>query len=225
MVTAKHEADGNSPDRLIVTASAKSCLTRQGHLQAVGVLPADIWTDDFPDQLANLGYAHINETNKVRESVSIKNDLADEELAQLKIDLISNVETKLRSGSPMTSTTAASLIDDYLKTWGPTYEYIAVDAHKTNIISPSYIAALILFAAEGDELKAPAKNDWRTQYPEKMAPDKMKMKKLLIQHGIDPDGKWTKRERGAFYALVAAEHMLIGTTPPNVARIVNVKKS
>lgn len=225
MVTVRHEPDEKNSDRLIVSASAKSRLTEQGHLQPVGTLPTAVWTDDHPHQLANLGYAHVYETNKVKESISVKNGVTNEEIAQLKNELVNKIEARLSSGSPITSTTVHSLIDDYLKTWGPADQYIEIDAHKTNIISPSYLAALILFAASNDKIDAPGKNDWRTQYPEKMAPDTKKMEKLLIQHGIDPDGQWTKRERCAYFALVAAEHMLIGATPADAARIINLKKN
>lgn len=224
MVTTRHGPDEKDSDRIIVSASAKSYLTEQGHLQAVGALPTAVWMDDHPHQLANLAYAHVYETNKVKESMSVNNGVTHEEIVQLKLDLISQLEARLHTGSPMTSTTAFSLIDDYLKTWGPADQYIEIDVHKTNIISPSYLAALILFAAHHDKIDVQAKNDWRTQYPKEVAPDSKKMEKLLIQHGIDPDGPWTKRDRCAYFALVAAEHMLVGATPANAARIVNLQK-
>lgn len=225
MLTVKQQTDEKCPDHIIMSASAKSHLTEQGQLQAVGALPSAVWTEDYPHQLANLGYAHVYETNKVKESVVVKNGLTEEEIGQLKTELISKTAARLQSGSPMTSTTVNSLIDDYLKTWGLADQYIEIDAHKTNIISPSYVAALILFAAHNDKIDAPAKNDWRTHYPEKLAPDTRQMEKLLIQHGIDPNGKWTKRERCAYFALVAAEHMLVGATAADTARIINLKKN
>ena len=225
MLTINEKVDEKNTDITIISASAKSQLTEQGQLKAVGALPSEVWTDTMPHCLANLGYAHVNETNKIKESASAQKGITDEKLDRLKMDLISKVEEKLYSGSPLTSTTVNSLIDDYLKTWGPNDEYIEIDAHKTNIVSPSYMAALILFAAHNDKIDAPAKNDWRTAYPENMAPDAAKMEKLLIQHGIDPNGEWTKRDRCAYFVLAAAEYMLIGATKTDVARIVNLKKN
>ena len=214
MITTREQSDS------LLSASAKSRLTEQGHLHPVGKLPDTIWTEDHPSSLANLGYVHVYELNKVKDSVPIPEGSSPENKAQLKLDLISKVEEKLHTGSPITSTTTNSLIDDYLKTWGDKDEHIKIDAHKTNIVSPSYVAAMILFAADHEKINAPTRNNWRKEYPESFGPDTEKMEKLLIQHGIDPNGKWTNRERCAYYALVAAEHMLIGTTPANTARIV-----
>jgi len=214
MISTREQSDS------VLSAAAKSRLTEQGQLHPVGKLPHDVWTEDYPHSLANLGYAHVYELNKVKDSVAIPAGSTAEDKEQLRLDLISKVEQKLHTGSPITSTTINSLIDDYLKTWGVKGECIEIDAHQTNIVSPSYVASLIMYAASNEKIDAPTKNNWRKEYPESLGPDMKKMEKLLIQHGIDPDGKWTNRERCAYYALVAGEHMLIGTTPVNTARLV-----
>lgn len=208
------------PDSVLV-ASAKSYLTENGQLVPVGNLSLSVWTDDFPHCLANLSHAHINERNKIRGSVQLPDGATDAEKKRLRLDLLSKLEGKLPNGSPITSTTAGnSLIDKYLKTWGDKDEYIEIDVAKTNSFSSSYVAAMILFAAKNDDINVPKKNNWRKEYRESNGDDMQKMAKLLIKHGIDPDGKWTDRERSVYYALVANEHMLIGTTPACTARIV-----
>lgn len=206
----------------LLCASAKSRLTEQGQLQPVGKLPDEVWTEDYPHCIANLGYAHVYEQNKIKESVQIPEGSTAEEKEQLKLNLIRKIEERLHTGSPITSTTTISLIDDYLKTWGAKDECIQIDAHKTNIVAPSYVAAMILFAASNKNIDEPKEYNWRKEYRESNGSDMSKMRKLLIQHGIEPEGKWTNRDRCAYYALVAAEHMLIGTTPVDTARIVKI---
>lgn len=211
----------------VLAASAKSCLTEKGQLLPVGYLPESVWTDDYPHSLAYLSYEHLNEKNKIKASVQLPEGATDEEKASSKLDLISEMKGKLCNGSPITSTTTGnSLIENNLNTWGENNEYIEIDAHKANSVSSSYIAALILFAAKSDDAKKNndinkrKENNWRNHYLESNGTDMPKMATLLRQHGVDPDGKWTKRESSVYYALVADEHMLIGATPVGSARIV-----
>ncbi len=212
----------------VLAASAKSCLTQKGHLLPVGNLPESVWTEDYPRSLAYLSYEHLNEKNKVKATGKLPESATDEEKARSKLDLMSKLEEELCSGSPITSTTTGnSLIEDNLKTWGENDEYIEVDAHSTNSVSSSYIAAMVLFAATSDDtqknndINKPKENKWRKHFQESNGTDMPKMANLLLQHGVDPNGKWTDRERSVYYALVADEHMLIGTTPAGTARIVN----
>lgn len=212
----------------VLAASAKSCLTEKGQLLPVGNLPESVWTDDYPNSLAYLSYEHLNEKNKVKASVQLAEGATDEEKAASRLDLISKLEGELCNGSPITSTTTGnSLIENNLKTWGENDEYIEIDAHETNVISSKYIAALVLFAAKHDDAKKNndinkrKENNWRKHYLESNGTDMPTMANLLRQHGVDPDGKWTKRESSVYYALVADEHMLIGATPAGTARIVN----
>lgn len=211
----------------VIAATAKSCLTEKGQLLSVGNLPESVWTDDFPQSLAYLAYEHLNEMNKVKANAQLPEGATDEEKVGSKLDLIRKIEGELCNGSPITSTTTGnSLIENNLKTWGENNEYIEIDAHKTNVVSSQYIAAIVLFAAKNDDTKKNndinkhKENNWRKRYLESNGTDMPKMANLLRQHGVDPDGKWTKRESSVYYALVADEHMLIGATPAGTARIV-----
>lgn len=218
-IVSRIESRSTSEERSIVSM-AKSRLSEDGKLVPVGTLPAEIWNEDIPFQLANLIYAHVYSTNKLRAIAQVPVDAGDDQIEQLILNLEAEISEKLSSGSPCTSTTSNPVMSAELESWGEPGKYIEVDANNVNILSPSYLTALILFAAFDIKINEPAINKWRIKYESNPA-EVLRMESLLIQHGIEPDGQWTNRDRCAYLALLADEYTLIGTTPLNTAK--NVK--
>lgn len=202
----------------VLSVYAKSRVTAQGHLEPVAALSSDIWEESAPLRLADLVYAHVYGTNKPKATAKLATDMTPEQRAALESELREAVNAKLNAGSPLTSTTRHSLIDDFLQSWGAPGKHVSIDADRVNIVSPSYLAALILFVASDKKADAKVDFDWRTKFAEMNGQDEQKMAGILEAHGIDPDGPWTRREHCAFYALVAAEYMVIGVTPEGSAR-------
>lgn len=224
MITAQTRPHPTDPDCYSLSVCAKSRLAEYGQLEPVAPISSDIWEEDSPIKLAALVYAHVYSTNKPKASASLSTTTTSEERERMESVLRETVQRKCAAGSPLTSTTLNSYIDDFLRAWGKPDTYISVEADRVHMVSPTYLAALILFVASDENADTLIKFDWRKDFAKANGKDEYKMAALLEAHGVNPNGQWTNRDRCAYFALVAAEHMVIGVTPEGTACELETRK-
>ncbi len=211
----------------ILTCFSKSFLDTQGKIIPVNNLSLDIFTEFFPNELANFVYKHVADTNKavVQRGYEIDSDL--EHVSLNRSNMLSELERMEKRASPLTSASHNATRPELFMAWGKPGEHKEIDTAKVRILSPSQIVNLILFAANDEHAYKEAKFgngskfNWREHdkhlWNEKSLKD---TEKALIEHGIDPNGDWTEREKTAYYTLIAGEWLVLGATQKDVARII-----
>lgn len=179
-----------------------------------------------PDVMANLIFWHVFGKNKLWESLTLAAPLSEEEAASYTQDLRQRIVDNFKReglGSPFISATVNPPMGNKLQEWGVAGEYIEIDADAVNVITPTQAVGLVLYRANDAALSEPAKCNWRQMdryFEEPYGEAANQFAAVLTQHGINPEGPWTVRERAAFFILVTDEHFIIGETPEGAARIV-----
>lgn len=219
--------EGKKIYKNIVTNFSKSVLDSQGRIIPINKLSMDIFTEYFPTTLSNFVYKHVADTNKASIQRGYDFNLDEECTAQDRSNMLSELEQLEKTASSLTSASRNATRPELFMAWGKPGEYIEIDTAKVRILSPSQIVNLILYAANDEHASKPAQNTdgskfkWvehkKNLWNEKSLKD---TEKALIDHGIDPNGDWTEREKTAYYTLIAGEWLVIGATPENVARII-----
>ena len=205
----------------IITYFSKSVLDSQGKIIPVSAFNPDIFSEPFPKELANIVYKHVADTNKavVQRGYEFDSDLKHTSLNQS--NMLIELEQKQEKASPLTSGSHNPTRPELFMAWGKPGEHIEIDTAKVRILSSSQIVNLILFAADDEHANQKTSFKWREHkkefWNEKSLPA---TEKALIEHGIDPNGDWTEREKTAYYTLIAGEWLVIGATPEDVARII-----
>ena len=211
----------------VLTFFSKSALDTHGKIIPVNNLSLDIFTEFFPNELANFVYKHVADTNKAVVQRGYEFDSDKECTAQDRSNMLSELEQMEKTASSLTSASRNATRPELFMAWGRPGEYIEIDTAKVRILSPSQIVNLILYAANDEHASKPAQNadgskfKWvehkKNLWNEKSLKD---TEKALIDHGIDPNGDWTEREKTAYYTLIAGEWLVVGATPEHVARII-----
>ena len=219
--------EGKKIYKNIVTNFSKSVLDAQGRIIPINKLSMDIFTEHFPIMLANFVYKHVADTNKASIQRGYDFNLDKECTAQDRSNMLSELEQMEKTASSLTSASRNATRPELFMAWGRPGEYIEIDTAKVRILSPSQIVNLILYAANDEHASKPAQNGdgskfkWvehkKNLWNEKSLKD---TEKSLIDHGIDPNGDWTEREKTAYYTLIAGEWLVVGATPEHVARII-----
>ena len=211
----------------VLTFFSKSALDTRGKIIPVNNLSLDIFTEFFPNELANFVYKHVADTNKAVIQRGYEFDSDKECTAQDRSNMLSELEQMEKTASSLTSASRNATRPELFMAWGRPGEYIEIDTAKVRILSPSQIVNLILYAANDEHASKPAQNadgskfKWvehkKNLWNEKSLKD---TEKALIDHGIDPNGDWTEREKTAYYTLIAGEWLVVGATSEHVARII-----
>jgi hypothetical protein len=223
----KNPYDKNQ-DLIWIEGILKSHLNEKGQLVPVSQLPMDVFFESHPKTLANLAYQHVMSTNKNRFSINVEKKLSKEKIEEILLPEVEKLHKKSKPGSPMTSTTKNPPMHEKLAEWGAAGERIEISTDQLKVLPSSRLVYLIMHHANFDGIDEPSKKKWREDKGCFASTDCEAVKIMeakLKEVGVDPDGPWTKREVAVFYALVADEHMLIGTTPEGSAKIVEHKKS
>lgn len=209
------------------TYFSKSLLDEKGRIIPVNNLNIDIFTEHFPITLANLVYKHVADTNKAVVQRGYELD-SDQEISSLdRSKMLSDLDGLEKKASPLTSASLNATRPALFMAWGKPDQYIEIDPTKVRILSPSQIVNLILYAANDEHAQKEArfgdgkKFKWvehkKDLWDEKSLKD---TERTLIDHGIDPNGDWTEREKTAYYTLIAGEWLIVGATQEDVARII-----
>jgi hypothetical protein len=211
----------------ILTCFSKSFLDTQGKIIPVNNLSLDIFTEFFPNELANFVYKHVADTNKAVVQRGYEIDSDPEHVSLNRSNMLSELERMEKRASPLTSASHNATRPELFMAWGKPGEHKEIDTAKVRILSTSQIVNLILFAANDEHAYKEAKFgngskfNWREHdkhlWNEKSLKD---TEKALIEHGIDPNGDWTEREKTAYYTLIAGEWLVLGATQKDVARII-----
>jgi hypothetical protein len=205
----------------IITYFSKSVVDSQGKIIPVSALNPDIFSEPFPKVLANIVYKHVADTNKavVQRGYEFDSDL--EHTSLNRSNMLIELEQKEKKASPLTSASLNTTRPELFMAWGKPGEYIEIDTAKVRILLPSQIVNLILFAANDEHANQKTSFKWR-EHKKELWDEKslQETEKLLIEHGIDPNGDWTEREKTAYYTLIAGEWLVIGATPEEVARVI-----
>ncbi len=221
---SREELSGASGSKVypnIFSCSSKSTLTEEGKLIPVSATDLAIYGEKFPTKLANFVFAHVANTNKASAKRGFEEDASQEIGDVIKNDMFNELSLKEQKASPFTSAFFDTPRKELFNKWGAADEVIEIDLSNTQYLSPTYIVSLILFAADFPGADEKISYKWRDSDKNSWNEESLKAtEKLLIAHGIDPNGEWTQREKIAFYALVADEYLIVGVTPPNTAKIV-----
>lgn len=209
------------------TYFSKSLLDEKGRIIPVNNLFLDVFTEHFPITLANIVYKHVADTNKAVVQRGYEFD-SDQEISSLdRSKMLSELDGLEKKASPLTSASLDATRPALFMAWGKPDQYIEIDPTKIRILSPSQIVNLILYVANDEHAYKEAKFGDRSKFNwkehDKNIWDEKSLKdteKALIDHGIDPDGDWTEREKTAYYTLIAGEWLVVGVTQEDVARIV-----
>ncbi len=221
------------PDRkdssiLWLMGGIKSALTTSGQVLPAGALPAEVWEEEVPVTLANLAYQHVMSTNKVRYQERLPADASPQQIEALRVQKRQELEARQSGGSPLTSFTVRPPMEDKLEAWGESGSRIELQRQSAKLIGPFRLAWMIREFANAPGIDEPVDFAWREDrgcFPDPECAGVRRMERLLADIGIDPDGRWTRREKAVFYVLVADEHLLIGVPPAGSAAIVESRKS
>ncbi len=220
--------DRKDPSIQWLMGGIKSALTTCGQVLPAGALPAEVWEQDVPVTLANLAYQHVMSSNKVRYQERLPADASPQQIEALRARKRQELEARQSGGSPLTSFTVRPPMEDKLEAWGDGGTRIELQGQSANLIGPFRLAWMIREFANAPGIDEPVDFAWREDrgcFPDPACAGVRKMERLLADIGIDPDGRWTRREKAVFYALVADEHLLIGVPPAGSAAIVENRKS
>ena len=206
----------------IITYFSKSVVDSRGKIIPVSALNPDIFSENFPKELANIVYKHVADTNKAVVQQGYEFDSFREYKAQDRSNMLKQLERMEPKASPLTSAARNPSRPALFKKWGKPGEHIEIDAAKVRILSTDQIVNLILFAADDEHANQNTSFKWR-EHKKELWDEKslQETEKLLIEHGVDPNGDWTERELTAYYTLVAGEWLIIGATSEDVAKIVH----
>ncbi len=220
--------DRKDPDVLWLMGGIKSMLNDAGQVIPPGVLPAVVWEEQAPVTLANLAYEHVMSINKPRFQHRMPEGATPEQVAAVREQKREELGAANGKGSPLTSFTSRPPMDNMLAAWGAAGQCIALQGQAANLIGPYRLAWMILEFANVAGIDDPVDFAWREDrgcFPDPGCDGVRKMERILTDIGIDPDGKWTRREKAVFYVLVADEHLLVGAPPAGAAAVVETSKA
>lgn len=208
----------------IFSCFSKSMLDKEGRVIPVNATDLAIYTEQFPTKLANWVFAHVASLNKAFTKRGFDKNVSLEIGGAIKNDIFNELSLKEEKASPFTSASFDTPRKNLFSKWGAAGEIIEIDLSNIQYLSPTYIVSLILFATDCPEANQKTSYKWRDSKKELWDDQSLQAtEKLLVAHGIDPNGKWTEREKIAFYALVADEYLILGVTPPSTAKIVKTQ--
>ena len=205
----------------------KSTLTDAGQILPAGALPAEVWDERVPVTLANLAYQHVMSINKARFQHRLPADASPEQIAQLREEKSQALDAASANGSPLTSFTMRPPMEGMLAAWGAAGSCIALQGQSANLIGPYRLAWMIREFANVPGIDDTVDFAWRKDrgcFPDPDCDGVRRMERILTDIGIDPDGRWTRREKAVFYVLVADEHLLVGVPPAGSAAVVETRK-
>ncbi len=208
----------------IFSCFSKSTLNKEGQVIPVSATNLAVYDEKFPAELANKVFAHEASLNKAFVKRGFEKDASQEIGGAIKNDIFNELSLKEEKASPFTSASFDTPRKNLFSKWGAADEFIEIDLSKVQYLSPTYIVSLILFATDCPEANQKTSYKWRDSKKELWDDQSLQAtEKLLVAHGIDPNGEWTEREKIAFYALVADEYLILGVTQPNIAKIVKAQ--
>ena len=217
-------ASGSKVYENIIGYFSKSMLDKEGRVIPVSATNLAVYTEKFPTELANKVFAHVASLNKAFTKRGFDKNVSLEIGDAIKNDMFNELSLKEEKASPFTSASFDTPRKNLFSKWGAADEFIEIDLSKVQYLSPTYIVALILFATDCPEANQKTSYKWRDSKKELWDDQSLQAtEKLLVAHGIDPNGEWTEREKIAFYALVADEYLILGVTQPNTAKIVKAQ--
>lgn len=208
----------------ILSYFSKSMLNKEDQVIPVSATDLAIYGEKFPTKLANKVFAHVASLNKAFTKRGFDKNVSLEIVDAIKNDMFNELSLKEEKASPFTSASFDTPRKNLFSKWGAADEFIEIDLSKSQYLSPTYIVSLILFATDCPEANQKTSYKWRDSKKELWDDQSLQAtEKLLVAHGIDPNGEWTEREKIAYYTLIADEYLIVGVTPPSTAKIVKTQ--
>jgi|GEM_PF-4851178 len=202
----------------------KKLLNKEGQVIPVSATNLAVYGEKFPTELANKVFAHVASLNKAFTKRGFDKNVSLEIGGAIKNDIFNELSLKEEKASPFTSASFDTPRKNLFSKWGAADEFIEIDLSKSQYLSPTYIVSLILFATDCPEANQKTSYKWRDSKKELWDDQSLQAtEKLLVAHGIDPNGEWTEREKIAYYTLIADEYLILGVTPPDTAKIVKAQ--